>query len=64
MRGQATTAPGGGDKKGLTKDEVFVKAEEGLHMITKNPFSGGSTQTGRPYHCDGCSSMGPLLKGG
>ena len=34
----------GGLDKGLTKDELYVKAE-GL-AITKNPFSGGTTQTG------------------
>ena len=45
---------------GMTKEELYVKAE-GLH-ITKNPFSGGTTQTG-PYHYDGWSSMKPLLTG-
>lgn len=45
---------------GLTKDELYVKAE-GLE-ITKNPFSGGTTQTG-PFHYDGWSSMSKLLSG-
>jgi hypothetical protein len=34
----------GGLDKGMTKDELYVQAE-GLG-ITKNPFSGGTTQTG------------------
>jgi hypothetical protein len=45
---------------GMTKDELYPAAEE--LNITKNPFSGGTTQTG-PYHYDGWSSMGKLLKG-
>lgn len=45
---------------GITKDELYVKAE-GLN-ITKNPFSGGTTQTG-PYHYDGWSTMKFLLSG-
>jgi hypothetical protein len=40
------------DNVGLSKEELYNKAE-GL-QITKNPFSGGSTQTG-PYHYDGWS---------
>lgn len=35
--------PPGYDDRGLTKDELYVKAE-GLN-ITKNPFSGGTMQT-------------------
>lgn len=46
--------------EGLTKDPLYVLAE-GLE-ITKNPFSGGTTQTG-PYHYDGWSNMANLLKG-
>lgn len=45
---------------GMTKEELYVKAEE--LDITKNPFSGGTTQTG-PYLYDGWSSMKPLLTG-
>eukprot|EP00546_Thalassionema_frauenfeldii_P010324 CAMPEP_0178910248 /NCGR_PEP_ID=MMETSP0786-20121207/8991_1 /TAXON_ID=186022 /ORGANISM="Thalassionema frauenfeldii, Strain CCMP 1798" /LENGTH=723 /DNA_ID=CAMNT_0020582477 /DNA_START=293 /DNA_END=2460 /DNA_ORIENTATION=+ len=45
---------------GLTKEELYSKAE-GLN-ITKNPFSGGTTQTG-PYHYDGWSNMRHLLSG-
>ena len=44
---------------GITKDELYVQAE-GLNII-KNPFSGGTTQTG-PYSYDGWSSMSLLLK--
>jgi ERCC4-type nuclease len=50
----------GSDTSGMTKDELYAKAE-GLN-ISKNPFSGGTTQTG-PYHYDGWSNMGKLLKG-
>jgi ERCC4-type nuclease len=50
----------GGLDKGLTKEELYVKAEE--LNVTKNPFSGGTTQTG-PFHYDGWSSMKPLTKG-
>jgi hypothetical protein len=46
--------------KGVSKNELYVKAEE--LEITKNPFSGGTTQTG-PYLYDGWSNMGKLLKG-
>jgi len=42
----------GPENTGITKEELYVKAE-GLE-ITKNPFSGGTTQTG-PYHYDGWS---------
>ena len=45
---------------GFDKDTVYMKAEE--LCITKNPFSGGTTQTG-PYHYDGWSSMKYLLNG-
>jgi hypothetical protein len=45
---------------GMTKDELYPAAEE--LNITKNPFSGGTTQTG-PYHYDGWSSMSKLLQG-
>ena len=48
------------DDRGLTKDELYAMAE-GL-CITKNPFCGGTTQTG-PYHYDGWSSMNELLHG-
>jgi hypothetical protein len=48
------------DDPGMTKEELYVKAEE--LEITKNPFSGGTTQTG-PYLYDGWKSMAPLLKG-
>ena len=51
---------GGPTGNGMTKEEVYVKAEE--LEITKNPFSGGTTQTG-PYHYDGWSNMGKLLVG-
>ena len=44
----------------FSKDEVYVKAES--LRITKNPFSGGTTQTG-PYHYDGWSNMKNLLEG-
>jgi len=46
--------------KGVVKDELYAKAE-GLN-ITKNPFSGGTTQRGA-YHYDGWSSMSKLLGG-
>lgn len=45
---------------GISKEALYVKAE-GLE-ITKNPFSGGTTQTGM-YHYDGWSSMSKLLTG-
>lgn len=45
---------------GLEKDELYCKAE-GLN-ISKNPFSGGTTQTG-PYQYDGWASMSKLLHG-
>jgi ERCC4-type nuclease len=48
------------DDPGMTKEELYIKAEE--LVISKNPFSGGTTQTG-PYLYDGWSSMAPLLKG-
>jgi hypothetical protein len=48
------------DHRGVSKNELYVKAEE--LEITKNPFSGGTTQTG-PYLYDGWSNMGKLLKG-
>lgn len=44
----------------LTKDELYAMAEE--LNITKNPFSGGTTQTG-PYLYDGWSNMSNLLCG-
>jgi ERCC4-type nuclease len=50
-----------GDFKGGTKDEIYNLAE-GLD-ITKNPYSGGTTQTG-PFHYDGWSSMGKLCEAG
>jgi hypothetical protein len=50
----------GEDNPGMTKDELYVKAEE--LEITKNLFSGGTTQTG-PYLYDGWKSMAPLLNG-
>jgi len=50
----------GNDDGGLTKDELFVKAED--LSITKNPFCGGTTQTG-PYQYDGWSNMKYLLGG-
>jgi hypothetical protein len=50
----------GPDHKGVPKNELYVKAEE--LEITKNPFSGGTTQTG-PYLYDGWSNMARLLKG-
>jgi hypothetical protein len=49
-----------GSSDGITKDDLYVKAE--TLNITKNPFSGGTTQTG-PYHYDGWSSMSSLLSG-
>ena len=51
---------GAADYDGLSKEELYVKAE-GLN-ITKNPFSGGTTQTG-PYHYDGWANMSKLLQG-
>lgn len=48
------------DDPGMTKDELYVKSEE--LEIKKDPFSGGTTQTG-PYHYDGWSSMKSLLHG-
>lgn len=45
---------------GTNKEELYVKAE--ALQITKNPFSGGTTQTG-PFHYDGWSSMSKLLNG-
>jgi len=50
----------GPENQGMTKDELYVKAEE--LNITKNPFAGGTTQTG-PHHYDGWSSMRQLLNG-
>jgi ERCC4-type nuclease len=49
-----------GCSEGITKDNLYVKAE--ALNITKNPFSGGTTQTG-PYHYDGWSNMSSLLSG-
>jgi len=46
--------------QGTTKDPLYVLAES--LNITKNPFSGGTTQTG-PYHYDGWCNMGRLLEG-
>ena len=48
------------DSTDFSKEEIYVKAE--ALNIKKNPFSGGTTQTG-PYHYDGWSSMKELLKG-
>jgi len=45
---------------GMTKEELYAKAE--AIEVTKNPFSGGTTQTG-PYHYDGWSSMTKLKEG-
>lgn len=45
---------------GISKDDLYVKTER--LEITKNPFSGGTTQTG-PYLYDGWTNMPPLLKG-
>lgn len=45
---------------GITKEELHVKTES--LNITKNPFSGGTTQTG-PYHYDGWANMKYLLNG-
>jgi len=45
-------------QRGMTKEELYVLAES--LSITKNPFSGGTTQTG-PYHYDGWSNMKFLL---
>jgi ERCC4-type nuclease len=50
----------GYDNAGIIKEELYTKAEE--LNITKNPFSGGTTQTG-PYHYDGWSNMAQLLIG-
>lgn len=50
----------GPDDVGLTQEELTMKAE-GL-AITKNPFSGGTTQTG-PYHYTGWANMSKLLSG-
>jgi hypothetical protein len=44
----------------MTKEELYPKAES--LQITKNPFCGGTTQTG-PFHYDGWSSMKSLLEG-
>lgn len=46
--------------KGDTKDSLYIRAES--LNITKNPFSGGTTQTG-PYHYDGWTNMKELLCG-
>jgi len=46
--------------QGSTKDGLYVLAES--LQITKNPFSGGTTQTG-PYLYDGWSNMKYLLQG-
>ena len=46
--------------QGTTKDPLYILAES--LNITKNPFSGGTTQTG-PYHYDGWCNMGRLLEG-
>jgi ERCC4-type nuclease len=50
----------GHDNAGIIKEDLYTKAEE--LNITKNPFSGGTTQTG-PYHYDGWSNMAQLLIG-
>ena len=50
----------GDSDTGMTRDELYVKAED--LSITKNPFIGGTTQTG-PYLYDGWSSMKSLLDG-
>jgi ERCC4-type nuclease len=50
----------GDDNRGLSREELFAKAES--LCITKNPFCGGTTQTG-PYHYDGMSGMKKLLNG-
>lgn len=42
---------------GLSKEELYSRAE--ALQITKNPFSGGTTQTG-PYHYDGWSKSAQL----
>lgn len=47
-------------KAEMTKDELYEKAE--ACEITKNPFSGGTTQTG-PFHYTGWANMDSLLKG-
>ena len=44
----------GPNDPGMTRDELYVKAED--LSITKNPFSGGTTQTG-PYHYNGMSGF-------
>jgi hypothetical protein len=51
---------GSGHDGFFEKDVLYSKAEE--LCITKNPFSGGTTQTG-PYHYDGWSNMSKLLEG-
>jgi len=48
-----------GNPEGLTKEELYVKAES--LNITNNPFSGGTTQTG-PYHYDGWTNMRHLRR--
>jgi ERCC4-type nuclease len=50
----------GHENAGIIKEDLYTKAEE--LNITKNPFSGGTTQTG-PYHYDGWSNMAQLLIG-
>ena len=50
----------GHETAGIIKENLYTKAEE--LNITKNPFSGGTTQTG-PYHYDGWSNMAQLLIG-
>jgi hypothetical protein len=49
------------DFKGMAKEELYILAES--LNISKNPFSGGTTQTG-PCHYDGWSNMKGLLNGG
>ena len=46
--------------KGMKKEELYTLAES--LDITKNPFSGGTTQTG-PFHYDGWSAMPSLCNG-
>ena len=50
----------GDDNRGLSRNELYAKAES--LCITKNPFCGGTTQTG-PYHYDGMSGLKDLLNG-